>query len=300
VESVRLQHLDTDHGFVRVMRWSQPASGGIGLAPLRAHGSRWVGQFVRSALEVANHAAAARRRGAPVLETTPSFVDLSAYYPALFGSGGARPFRDRLPAIREYTLIQPLWRQACLERFNYDNPTLGRIDDVSLLRASQIVNASWIVESDDPNVYAFYADVLGLKAAPVQEIPYAQAMASRSVFDLRDGEMHWCHTYEEPRSGGTADTRRSGRLYLFRFPTSAALPDRMAASQPGHLGCTLFTWRVRDLEDLAAAARRTGACAVGQPQADEFGTRALRCVTPDGMSWVFQQASADEIAGMAA
>jgi hypothetical protein len=298
VESLRLGHLDSDHGFVRLMRWERPQGDGIGLAPLRAHGSRWVGQFVRSALDLANHGAAARRAGWPLLDIAPSYIELPGAGSQQAGGQGPRPFEDRLPAVREYTLIQPLWRQAFLERFHYDSALMGRIDDHALLRASQVVNASMMIASDDPGVYDFYATVLGLRAFPVQDVPWEQAMASRSVFDLREGEKHWCHVFEDPRSGGTPDTRRSGRLYLFRFPRSAILPDRQAASQPGHLGCTLYTWRVVDLGALGRAAADGGAVEVGRPVADEFGVEALRCVTPDGMAWVFQQATAEERVGL--
>jgi hypothetical protein len=204
-----------------------------------------------------------------------------------------------LLAVREYTLIQPLWRQAFLERFHYGSALLGRIDDAALLPASQFVNASMMIASDDPGVYDFYARTLGLKALPVQEIPWEAAMASRGVFDLREGETHWCYTFEEPRSGDTADTRRSGRLYLFRFPRSAMLPDRISQSQPGHLGLTLYTWRVRHLAALrdACVGERL---VTSERLRDEFGAEALRCVTPDGMTWVFQQATPAELASLAA
>jgi hypothetical protein len=120
------------------------------------------------------------------------------------------------------------------------------------------------------------------------------------VFDLREGEAFWNYTFEEPRSGSTADTRRSGRLYFFRFPTASALPDRQAVSQPGHLGCTLFTWRVRDLGDFRAACRHAGCRELGEPVPDEFGVASLGVVTPEGTTWAFQQASAAELASMSA
>lgn len=297
VEALRLQHLDTDHGMLRLMRWERPLGPGIGIAPLRAHGSRWVGQFVRNMLEISNHARVALKQGAPILEVAPSFIDLSAYNPALFGGEPPRPFVDRVLAVREYTLIQPLWRQAFLQRFNYDSALLGRIDDDALLPCSQVVNASFMVSSDDPCVFDFYRDQLGLKAVGVQEIPYEQAMASRGVFDLREGECHWCYTFEEPRSGSSNDTRRSGRLYLFRFPAGSALPDRLSQSQPGHLGCTLFTWRVRDAATLRQVCIDAG-LHCGPLSRDEFGAEAFRCIAPDRMHWSFQQASSAELASL--
>jgi hypothetical protein len=300
VRSLRLQHLDADHGLVRLMQWDRPLSPGIGLVGLRAHGGRWTMQFVRSALEVANHGALARRQGAPILDLQPSFIDLSSYNPQLFGDRPVRPFRDRLVAAREYTLIQPLWRQALLERFNYDSPLMGRIDDSALLRASQIINASFMIASDDENVFSFYSDVLGLKQQPVLEVTWEKSMASRAVFELREGETHWCYTFEEPRSGASNELRRSGRLYIFRFPTSSHLDDRLAVSQPGHLGCSLFTWRVHDLDVMRGKCLAAGCRAVTETLFDEFGVRAFSCVTPDGMTWTFQQASDDERARFAA
>src|SRR5690606_5808430 len=97
------------------------------------------------------------------------FIDLSAYDPARFGSQPLQPFADAVVALREYTLIQPFWRQVFLQRFNYDSATFGRIDEAALLPASQIVNASFMVTNDDPAVFDFYSDVLGLKAGGVQE-----------------------------------------------------------------------------------------------------------------------------------
>ncbi len=295
--SVRLRHQATDHGLVRLLRWERPLSTGIGVAPLRAHGSRWVGQFTRNMLDISNHARVALKQGQPLLEIAPSFIDLSAYNPALFGGKPPRAFTDPVIAVREYTLMQPLWRQAFLQRFNYDSALLGSIDDDAILPASQIVNASFMIASDDPGVFDFYRDVLGLKASGVQEVPWEQAMASRAVFDLREGECHWCHTFEEPRSGASNDTRRSGRLYLFRFPKSSALPDRLAVSQPGHLGCTLYTWRVRDVAAMHRACTAAG-CESSDVMRDEFGIEAFRCVTPDGMTWIFQQASSTEVSNI--
>ncbi len=300
LRSLRLSHLNADHGFVRLMQWERPLGPGIGEAGLRAHGSRWVMQFVRSSLDVANHAALARRQGARVVDLPPAFIDLTSYNPQLFGDRVARPFRDTLVAAREYTLLQPLWRQALLERFHYDSPNLGRIDDGALLRASQIVNASFMVASDDDGIFSFYAEALGLKLVAMQEVTWEQSMASRAVFELQAGETHWCYTFEEPRSGARHDERRSGRLYLFRFRSSSRLNDRLAVSQPGHLGCSLFTWRVHDLEALRARCIAMRCTSISDPLVDEFGVSAFGCVAPDGMSWVFQQATDAERTGLAA
>lgn len=294
VRSLRLRHLDSDHGLVRLMQWDRPLGAGVGAVGLRLHGGRWVAQFVRSTLEVANHADLARRAGECVLEASPSFVDLTSSNPALRGGRSARAFVDPLLALREFTLIQPLWRQALLERFGYDSAMLGRIDDTALLRASQITNASFMVRSDDTDIFTFYERTLGLQCSAVQEITWDKAMASREAFSLREGETHWCYTFDEPRSGQTADTRRSGRLYLFRFGCASHMEDGLAESRPGHLGCTLFTWRVADAAEFRGVCASEGCTEITPLTTDEFGAIAFSCVTPDGMTWTFQQATAAE------
>lgn len=294
LRSLRLLHLDADHGLVRLMQWDEFTGPGIGAAGLRLHGGRWVAQFVRSTLEVANHAELARRSGAELVLQGPEFIDLSM----LYGASPVAPFAGPVRALRELTLIQPLWRQALLERFGYDSAMLGRIDDDALLRASQVSNASFMIRSDDPAVFDFYAGTLGLRGAPVQDITWERAMASRKAFELREGERHWCHVFDEPRSGGTPETSRSGRLYLFRFPSESVLPDGLEHSQPGRPGLTLFTWRVRDLPGFRRACEAAGCGRVTPVIPDEFGVEAFSCVTPDGMTWTFQQASMREVAEM--
>jgi catechol 2,3-dioxygenase-like lactoylglutathione lyase family enzyme len=295
LESLRLMHQDADHGLIRLMKWNKPLNDGVSIAPFRGNGSRWSGQFVRSILDVANHAAVARKQGAPVYDIPPSFIDLSSYNPALFGGKPAQPFADRIVAVREYTLIQPLSRQALLERFNYDSKLLGRIDDTALLRASRIAHGGMMFTADNEAPTEFYDKVLGLKRVMAQETPWEKAMASRAAFDLIEGETHWSYTFEEPRSGPDNDTRRSGRLLMFRFRPESKLPDRRPQSNPGALGYCLFTWRVRDVEDMHRASEAFGCTALSDIRADEFGTRAFSCLTPDGFAWLFEQSSAAEI-----
>ncbi|MDX2223296.1 MAG: hypothetical protein SFV21_11130 [Rhodospirillaceae bacterium] len=298
LESVRLDHLDSDHGLIRLMKWDKPTHEGIGAVPFRGHGSRWSGQFVRDILDVANHAAILKGRGAAVYDVPPSFIDLSSYNPAMFGGRPVEPFADRIVAVREYTVIQPLARQALLERFNYDSKLLGRIDDAALLRASQIAHGGMMFSAATDAPADFYDRVLGLKRVMVQETTYEKAMASRAAFDLVPGETHWMYTFEEPRSGPDNDTRRSGRLLMFRFLPSSNLPDRRAGSSPGALGYCLFSWRVRDLAQFRTACAEFGCTGLSAIAADEFGVPAFCCTTPDGFVWGFTQASDSEIAAL--
>jgi uncharacterized glyoxalase superfamily protein PhnB len=298
LSSMRLHHQDADHGLIRLMLWDQRLNDGVSIAPFRGQGSRWSGQFVRDILQVANHAAVARRQGYPVHDVPPSFIDLSSYNPAMFGGKPARPFADKIVAVREYTVIQPLARQALLERFGYDSKLLGKIDETALLPASQIVHGGMMFTADSDAATDFYDKVLGLKRVMVQETTWDKAMASRAAFDLIEGETHWSYTFEEPRSGPDNDTRRSGRLLMFRFKSDSRLADRRARSSPGALGYCLFTWRVRDVVEMRNACAANGCTAISEIRADEFGTRSFTCTTPDSFVWMFEQADPPEIQAM--
>jgi len=298
LQSMRLHHQNADHGLLRLMKWDSPANDGVSVAPFRGHGSRWSGQFTRNILDVANHAAVARKQGYPVYDVPPSFIDLSSYNPAMFGGKPVRPFADKIVAIREYTVIQPLARQALLERFGYDSKLLAKINDTSLLRSSQIAHGGMMFTAETDAPTNFYDQILGLKRVMVQETTWDKAMASRAAFDLVEGETHWSYTFEEPRSGPDNDTRRSGRLLMFRFKPESKLADRRAKSSPGALGYCLFTWRVRDLEDMRGACATNGCTALSNIRTDEFGTRSFTCITPDEFVWLFEQASPSEIASM--
>lgn len=316
LQSIRLYHGAADHGLIRLLKWdaahddgagSAPTNNGAGLArtnngaglaPYRGHGSRWQGQFVRNAADIAHHAAVAKAKGQPVYDLPPAFIDMTAYNPALFGGKPFRPFADKLTAVSEYTLIQPHARQAFLQRFNYDSRMMGRFVDDCLFPATHIVHGGMMFTSDDAKAVDFYDTVLGLKRVSAIEMPYAKTTIQRAAFDLAPDDTYWAYIFEEPRSGPDNDTRRSGRLLMFRFGAASRLPDRRAQFSPGALGPSLFTWRVRDVAETRAACQRADCRDIGEIGNDEFGTACFSCTTPDGFVWMFIQTTADEAAAL--
>lgn len=290
LSSRRLLHQEADHGLIRLMCWDTPRNDGLGIKPFRGHGNRWAGQFVRSASDISNHARVAEKSGMPVYDLPPTFIDLSAYNPDLFSGDAPRPFLDTIVAVREYTLIQPLSRQAFLERFHYESKLLGTYNDNCLFPATQIAHAGLMFSSDDHGVFDFYDQVLGLKRVSDHPVTWDEAMASRGAFDLVEGETHWSVNFEEPRSGAGMDERRSGRLLMFRFGTDSNLEDQTDLTRPGCLGHSLNTWRIRDLVSFHSACEQAGCTDITEIQTDEFGVNAFTCKTPDTFIWTFIQA----------
>lgn len=296
LQSIRLYHGEADHGLIRLMKWDAPLSDGAGLAPYRGHGSRWLGQFVRGVADIAHHAKVAKARGRPIYDIPPCFIDMSVHNPALFGGRPFTPFTDKLPAVSEYTLIQPESRQALLQRFNYDSRLMGRFVDDALFPATHVIHAGMMFTADDAHTIDFYDQVLGLKRVSALEMPYAKTTVQREAFDLTPNDVYTAAIFEEPRSGPDNDTRRSGRLLMFRFGAASNLPDRRRDFSPGARGPSLFTWRVRDVAAFRAACLGAGCRDVGEIGADEFGASMFTCTTPDAFIWSFVQATTGEVA----
>jgi len=187
-------------------------------------------------------------------------------------------------------LIQPLARQAFLERFHYDSKLLGKFKEDCLFPSTQIAHAGLMFSGDDHGVFDFYDQVLGLKRISDHPVTWDDSMASRGAFDLIEGEIHWSVNFEEPRSGGGMDERRSGRLLMFRFGSESNLEDQSKLTRPGCLGHSLCTWRIRDLSSFRDACANEGCTKLTEIQPDEFGVDAFTCNTPDGFVWTFIQA----------
>jgi catechol 2,3-dioxygenase-like lactoylglutathione lyase family enzyme len=287
LRSVRLHHLDADHGLVRLMQWDRPRNDGLGVDPnLRCAGSRWGVRLTANVLNLANHAARARELGHPIEAIDP----ILAVIGEVTGDAAARPFAEPVMGVREMVVIQPLYRQVFFERFGYESPLYGRIDPHSMMQTSQHTHAGLMIANDDHQVLRFYDEVLGLKRWFDAERPYAQATGSRTIFGLEPGETHWMVDFDDPRSGHSLDERRSGKLKVVRFSKSSRLADKLDRSRPGSLGYSLYTWRVNDLEGMWKRVHGGGATAVTDVLADEFGTRAFSFTAPDGYAWTLVEA----------
>jgi catechol 2,3-dioxygenase-like lactoylglutathione lyase family enzyme len=282
VRSLRLLHQDADHGLVRLMQWERPRNAGLGLdRNLRCSGSRWGVRLTQSILTIANHAQRAAELGQPIHVIDP----ILAVIGEVTGEQAARPFLDEIVGVREMVVFQPCYRQVFFERFGYESPLYGRVNPQSLFRTSQHTHCGLMIANDDHQVLRFYDEVLGLKRWFDAERPYGQATGSRQIFGLEPGETHWMVDFDDPRSGEALADRRSGKLKVVRFGSTSRLPDKLDRSRPGSLGYCNYTWRCSGIEALWKRVAASGASAVTDVLADEFGTPAFSFTAPDGYAW---------------
>ncbi len=279
LRGIRLAHGSSDHGLYRLMIWDQPLGEGLGLAPMKVLGGRWGAAVTRDVYAIVNHAEDAVAQELPVLWVEPQRQ-------VIYSMGDAsRPFLDPAVCVREMLLVRPETRQILFQRYGYELPLYGRIAEESHLASSQVTHAGLILKGG-PEQLEFYDQVLGLRRARHGHISDDSDPASKAVFDLQPGERYMSTDFDDPRSVPSDLSKvRSGRLKIIRFLDDPEIPDLTARSRPGHLGLTLYTYRVQDIEDYHARVSASAATAVTPILRNEFGEPSFSFVAPDGYFW---------------
>lgn len=100
------------------------------------------------------------------------------------------------------------------------------------------------------------------------------------------GEKFIVTTFDDPRSSKPdLMAARSGRLYIIRFPESINLESRFEAAQPGSLGMSLYTYRVKGIQEYCDRIKASTAKKVTNIISNEFGEISFSFVAPDGYFW---------------
>lgn len=279
LRSIRLGHQDADHGLYRLMVWDKPTGDGLGLAHMKVLGGRWGAAVTRDVYEILNHAEDAQKLGHPVYFVEPQRQVIYS------GGENSRPFVDPALCVREMLLVRPETRQIIFQRYDYELPLYGRIAEDAPLRMSQVTHAGLITQGG-PEVLDFYDGVLGLKRARHGHISDDSDLASREIFELEPGQNYMSTDFDDPRSDPSDLSKiRSGRLKIIRFTSGPPLEDLMDHSQPGNLGLSLYTYRVRGIDDFHARVSASAATGVTAVVVNEFGERSFAFVAPDGYTF---------------
>lgn len=280
LRSIRLHHQTADHGLIRLMTWETPLNEGLGLVSMKVRGNRWATSLTLDVTNLWNHAAEAEATRFPIRYGPPQWTVI---YPTAQG----QPFLNPLVGVREMLLLQPLTRQVVFERFNYTVPNYGQPNPESLFQASQVTHMGLVVQDDSQATLRFYDEVLGLlRVQDALESTYETARGGRQIFDLQPGERFWVTAFDDPRSSKTDwQAARSGRLYIVRFPEAMTLPDHLEQARPGTLGLSLYTYRVKGLEEYCDRIRSSPAKQLTDIITNEFGERSVSFIAPDGYFW---------------
>jgi len=279
--SVQLGHLDADHSFIRLMQWQQPINHGIGITKtLRQDGGRWGVVLTRSILNILNHVEDAIAQGEPWNYIFPHWLQVYA-----MEKGEA--FFDKPIGVREGIATHPFHRLAIFERYNYEKPSYGKIDDNSFLQSSQFTHHGIMIRADDAEVLSFYDQCLGLLKQKEHSLGGKPTCSSgnKETFGLSDEERYHIHDFDDPRSSLEVAGHLSGRLKIVRMAKDAEMPNVYDKSKPGSLGMSLFTYQVRDIDDYHQSVIQGGASQVSDIVDNEYGAPAFSFVAPDGNHW---------------
>ena len=280
LRSLRLYHQNADHGLIRLMVWDKPTNEGLKLTPMKVKGNRWTAILTADVLNILNHAEKADQDGLPVKYINPQWT-------VIYQTQKGLPFIDNLVGVREMMLLQPLTRQIFFQRFNYTIPNYGTIDQSAAFQTSQVTHMGMVIQDDSKETLRFYEEVLGLlRTQDDIESTYENASAGRPIFDLQPGERFWVTSFDDPRSS-KSDWRlaRSGRMYIIRFPEKMELENRFDKAQPGSLGMSLYTYRVRGLKEYHQRITASTAQKVTNIKLNEFGEESFSFAAPDGYFW---------------
>ncbi len=281
LRSIRLDHQNTDHGLIRLMIWENPINEGLGISSMKVKGNRWATTLTNDSLKILNHAELAEAAGETIKYTNPRWEVIYNK------ERKSRPFIDETIGVREMLLLQPLSRQVLFQRFGYNLPHYGNINENSTFKTSQFTHMGIIVQDDSQEVLKFYEEAFGLlRVRDHVETSYESSLAGREIFDLQPGEKFIVTAFDEPRSSTTdLFAARSGRLYIIRFPESIKLNAEFELAKPGCLGMCLYTYWVSSINHYFEIIQSTSAKDITSVETNEFGEKSFSFTSPDGYSW---------------
>jgi uncharacterized glyoxalase superfamily protein PhnB len=282
LRSFRLEHLDADHGLIRIMVWEKPVNDGLGMSRMNVLGNRWGAMMTSDILNIQNHAEEAIAQKLPVFMVEPQRAEIYKL------EKRPEPFLENYATVREMCLIKPLTRQIFFQRFGYSLKNYGKTDDRSFFKSSQITHFGMVVYLNRDNL-EFYDKILGLlrvKDARGFDSNYENP-SSRAIFSLEKHQMYGATDFDDPRSSTNPAEARSGRLKVIWFSEDSKLENRMDRSRPGSLGFSLYTYRVTGVEAFREKIIKSKATRITALAQNEFGESSFSFRAPDGYDWTF-------------
>ncbi len=109
--------------------------------------------------------------------------------------------------------------------------------------------------------------------------------SSRAVFSLENHQKYGATDFDDPRSSTNPAQARSGRLKIIWFSEDSKLENKFDRSKPGSLGYSLYTYRVKGIENYRQKVNASRAKNVTKIKSNEFGEKSFSFVAPDGYFW---------------
>ena len=133
----------------------------------------------------------------------------------------------------------------------------------------------------------FYGNVLGLlkvKENADYDSDYNNP-SSKAIFSLFPNQKYGATDFDNPKSSKNPAEALSGRLKIIWFSPDSNLDNKFAYTNPGSLGYSLYTYRVKGIESYLAKVKASKAKGLTEINKNEFGEKSFSFVAPDGYFW---------------
>jgi catechol 2,3-dioxygenase-like lactoylglutathione lyase family enzyme len=280
LKSIRLYHQDSDHGLIRLMQWETPINDGLQLSRMNVLGNRWGAMLTSDIYNLQNHAEEAIAQKREIFMVEPQRAEIYKL------EKRPQPFIENYATVREMCLIQPETRQIMFQRFGYNLPLYGKINEQSFFKSSQITHVGMVIYHNRENI-DFYEKVLGLLKVKENEgfdSDYASP-SSKAIFSLNPQQKYGATDFDNPKSSKNPAEALSGRLKIIWFSPESKLDDKFDYAKPGSLGYSLYTYRVKDVEDYRKRVKSSNAKGLTDTKTNEFGEKSFSFIAPDGYFW---------------
>ena len=271
LRSWRMQNANIDaHGLLRVLQWDKLLPG-VGYARPDTPGQRMAVLRTSDIFRIVDVFRDDKEAGNPWLVQDPILDTIyqdDTKSPTLF---------HRRVGVRETAIWGEWFNHIFFQRYGYDLPGYGYINQDSVFRTSEFTHHDFIMDKPLEETVGYYVTALGFR--PEQKAPvidgYWQKGAA-SVFNMPPGHSH-------QYIGMVSPNNISGKLKFFRpydhIPISRM--DRVAANAKG---INIHSLYVRNLQQVRRLLARED-IATSDIMNNEFGEKSMVFTGPDGAIW---------------
>lgn len=272
LKSYRLQNEDIDsHGLIRLIVWDKPLGPGVGYSEPETIGNRMLVMKTNDIIRLIDIFKMLRfEKQQKWLPTESIFDD-----PLRITKNSETDFFKRPVGVRESAVYGEFFTHVFFQRYGYEIPGYGTINDKTALKTSELTHHDWIIKVDSIQQLMYLQTVLGLKAERAAEIDGDNLKGPKAVFMMKDGQTHWYQGFVSPNN-------ICGKLKFF-MPLGPK-PDRSAHQRLGELGLTLHSFYTKKLDYIYMLAKRHG-LKVSEISKNEFGENSFVFCGPEGASW---------------
>lgn len=271
LRSIRMQNADIDaHGLLRILVWEN-LTRGVGYARPDTPGQRMAAMHTADVVRLVDVFKDERALDKPWLIQEPV---LDSIYQAETAKPG---LHNRRVTVRETGIWGDWFNHVFFQRYGYDLPGYGYINQDAVFRTSEFTHHSFILDKPLDESVTYYVNALGFK--PEQKAPIVDGEwqpGPAAVFAMPPGHSH-------QYIGMVSPNNISGKLKFF-YPYDRESASRASLVLRNARGISMHSLFVNNLNQVKNLLRQEG-IETGAIVKNEFGESSFVFTGPDGAHW---------------